>query len=263
MFRYNVTFSNGASSVVDSVHEITGMPKQSTEKKQQHYRLVIPAYVMDGEERRPYGDLNVFEEVKNLIASDEYWYTFLTYTGGNGGSGGRFMELLNIGSFSSVNVVTFEQKEGCDVDAANSRAEEILQLIGDEIVTNARAVGGTTFFYAEGWNQIYCVSEDNRWKYQAHQEELVYAQFGAMRNVDGMMTVDETMWHDFINRFNKHVGGPEPDFSEARFDSETEGQSYYGPVFVGQSFIDAAAYGGMTDYFQDDPTFYYHFDIFF
>lgn len=261
MFKYNVTFDNGSSAIVDSPHKINGMPKQSRPNTR-HYKIVIPAYTKIGETNKPYGDFNPYGYALDVYNSSHYWTSFLnnfsntTYIG-------RFVDSLGFGSTSRTYIISFEQFEGCDVDAANSRAEELLQLVGDKIVENAKAVGGTTFYYEKLWNQIYCISEDNRWDYHEPQEELVYAQFIAIRSVDGMMTLDEGQFRDYINRFNKHVGGPEPDFSEARFESQTEGESAYGPVFVGQSFIDAAAYGGMTDYFQDDPTYYYHFDIFF
>lgn len=262
MFKYNVTFDNGASSVVDSTHEIAGMPKQPQGRMRQHYKLVIPVFTNHNETEDPCGGFDAYYFVLQLIQSDEYWYTFLENVDGHSMEV-RFLDKLNFGTFSSAGIVDFWQKEGCDVDAANSRAEEILQLVGDQIVANAKAVGSTTFFYEKMWNYIYCVSQNNVWQYQEPQEELLQAQFVAIRSVDGMMTVDEEQFRDYINRFNKHIGGPEPDFREATWQSETEGQSYYGPVFVGQRFIDAAVYGGMTNYFQEDPTYYYSFDVYF
>lgn len=189
MFKYKVTFDNGSSVVVDSPCKINGMPKQSRTNTR-HYKIVIPAYTNNGETGKPYGDFNPYGYALDIYNSSDYWSTFLnnfsntTYTG-------RFIDLLGFGATSRTCVISFEQFEGCDLDAANSRAEELLQLIGDQIVENAKAVGGTTFYYEKLWNQIYCISEDNRWDYQEPQEELVYAQFGAFRSVDGMMTLNE------------------------------------------------------------------------
>lgn len=263
MFKYNVTFNNGASSVVNSTHEITGMPKQRQGSIRQHYKIVIPAYTNHDETIYPYGTFDPYYFVLQLIQSDQYWSDFLENVDVHSPET-RFINKLNFGPSSMSHIIDFWQKEGCDIDAADSRAEEILQLVGDKIVEEAKAAGGTTFFYEKLWNYIYCVSQNNVWQYQEHQEELLYAQFDAFCSVSGMTPLYEEQFRDYINRFNKHVGGPEPDFSQASwYSASPDSEWQYGPVFVGQSFIDAAAYGGMTNYFQDDPTYYYQFNVFF
>lgn len=263
MFKYKVTFDNGDSSVATSSHAINGMPKKTPVSKRQHYKIVIPAFVNNWETEDPYGTFDPFAFITQLIQSDPYYWGAFVGDVHARSMETRFNTELKFGTTSRATCIDFWQQEGCDIDAANGRAEEILQLVGDQIVENAKAVGGTTFVYEEMWNCIYCISDDNIWQYQAHEEPLVPAQFMCIRSVSGMMPVDEAMWRDYINRFNKHVGGPEPDFSQATWYGPTESESQYGPVSIGESVAAKVRAGEMTEYFQDDPTYYYTFDCYF